>query len=130
MKSRKSRSEQEMVVFVTAASEEEATRIGRALVEAGLAACANLIPRIRSIFSWEGKVAEEQECLIVLKSRSGLFDQLSAAVKRVHSYSVPEIIALPIIQGSAEYLAWIHDVTGGHSGKPSKTQKKGKAKKG
>ena len=121
MKARKSSSDQEIVIFVTTASEEEATRIGRALVEGGLAACANVVPGIRSIFSWEGKVAEERECLILLKSRSGLFNQLSTAVKSLHSYSVPEIIALPIVQGSTDYLAWIRDVMGRHTGKPSKT---------
>jgi len=124
VKSRKSGSGQEIVIFVTASSEEEGARIGRALVERRLAACANLIPRIRSIFSWEGKVTEEAECLVVLKSRSGRFDQLAAAVKSLHSYSVPEIIALPIGQGSKDYLAWIRDVTGPRTGKPLKTQKK------
>ena len=102
---------QEIVVFVTAASEEEAGKIGRAVVEAGLVACANVIPRIHSIFFWEGKVVQEQECLLLLKSRAGLFEDLIAAVKSGHSYSVPEIIALPIIQGSKDYLAWIREAT-------------------
>lgn len=102
---------QEIVVLVTASSEEEAARIGRALVEGGLAACANVLPRIRSIFRWEGKVSEEQESLMVVKSRSDLFDDLARTVKSLHSYQVPEIIALPIAHGSPEYLAWIHEVT-------------------
>jgi periplasmic divalent cation tolerance protein len=101
----------EIVVFVTAASEEEAARIGRSVVEAGLAACANVVPRIRSIFQWEGKVTDEQEALMLLKTRAGLFEELVAAVKGLHSYQVPEIIALPIGQGSADYLKWIRDVT-------------------
>ena len=67
----------EIVVFVTTSSEEEAARIGRALVEAGLAACANVLPRVRSIFSWEGKVSEEQESLMVLKTRADLFEDLA-----------------------------------------------------
>ncbi len=101
----------EIVVFVTTSSEEEAARIGRALVEAGLAACANVLPRVRSIFSWEGKVSEEQESLMVLKTRADLFKDLAATVKKLHSYSVPEIIAVPITRGSADYLAWIRNVT-------------------
>ena len=103
--------ETEIVVFVTAPSEEEATRISRSLVEAGLVACANVLPRVRSIFRWEGKVTEEQESLIVLKTRSRLFKELAMAIKNMHSYSVPEIIAISIAQGSAEYLSWIRDVT-------------------
>lgn len=101
----------EIVVFVTTPSEEEATRISRSLVEAGLVACANVLPRVRSIFRWEGKVMEEQESLIVLKTRSGLFTELATAIKNVHSYSVPEIIAIPIVKGSAEYLSWIREMT-------------------
>lgn len=101
----------EIVVLVTTSSEEEAARIGRALVEAKLAACANVLPRVRSIFSWEGKVSEEQESLMVLKSRADLFEELAATIKTLHSYRVPEIIALPITRGSPDYLAWIRDVT-------------------
>ena len=70
----------EIVVFVTTPSEEEATRISRSLVEAGLVACANVLPKVRSIFRWEGKVTEEQESLIVLKTRSGLMKQLEKAI--------------------------------------------------
>jgi len=106
------RPEQEIVILVTAASENEAGKLGRALVEAGLVACANIVPGIRSIFFWDGKVAEEQECLLLLKSRTDLFDALAASVKSLHSYSVPEIIALPIVRGSEEYLSWIRQVTG------------------
>jgi periplasmic divalent cation tolerance protein len=101
----------EIVVFVTTPSEEEATRMSRSLVEARLVACANVLPRVRSIFRWEGKVTEEQESLIVLKTRSSLMKPLEKAIKKMHSYSVPEIIAIPIAQGSAEYLSWIRDVT-------------------
>src|SRR5947199_177488 len=83
----------------------------KVLVEAGLVACANVLHKVRSIFRWEGKVTEEQESLIVLKTRSGLMKQLEKAIKKMHSYSVPEIIAIPIVQGSNEYLNWIRDVT-------------------
>jgi periplasmic divalent cation tolerance protein len=101
----------EIVVFVTAASEEEAARIGRAVVEAGLAACANVLPGIRSIFRWEGKISEEQESLMLLKTRANLFEELVGAIKKLHSYKVPEIIGLPIGKGSADYLKWIREVT-------------------
>ena len=104
-------SEQEIIILVTAASEEEAGKIGRALVEAGLIACANILPGIRSIFFWEGRVTQEQECLLLLKSRGDLFEAIAAAVKSLHSYTVPEIIALPITHGSQDYLAWIREVT-------------------
>jgi periplasmic divalent cation tolerance protein len=103
--------QQEIVVLVTASTEEEAAKIGRSLVDSGLAACANLIPRVRSIFRWEGAIAEEQECLMILKSRAELFEELASSVKKLHSYTVPEIIALPIVLGSVEYLAWMREVT-------------------
>lgn len=102
----------EIVVFVTTSSEEEAVKIGRKLVDAGLAACANILPKVRSIFRWEGQVSDEQESLMIVKSRASLFEELVAMVKELHSYKVPEIIALPIQEGSADYLKWIGDVTG------------------
>ncbi|WP_447974507.1 divalent-cation tolerance protein CutA [Nitrospira sp. Kam-Ns4a] len=101
----------EIVVFVTTTSETEALRIARAVVEQELAACANVLPAIRSVFRWEGKVSEEHECLMILKSRAALFDELAAAIKDLHSYSVPEIIAVPIQRGWPDYLRWIHEVT-------------------
>lgn len=101
----------EIVVLITASSQEEASKIGRALVEAELAACANVLPNIRSIFRWQGQVTEEQESLLLVKTRSGLFNDLASRVKAMHSYKVPEIIALSIGRGWAEYLSWIRDVT-------------------
>ncbi len=101
----------EIVVLVTASSEEETVRIAGTLVESGLAACANILPEIRSIFRWEGKIANERESLLVLKSQSECFEALSCKIKELHSYSLPEIIALPITQGSPDYLAWIREVT-------------------
>jgi periplasmic divalent cation tolerance protein len=103
--------DQEIVILVTAASEEEAAKIGGALVEAGLVACANILPRIRSVFFWEGKVAHEQESLLLLKSRAAHFEKVVTTVTSMHSYSVPEVIALPVTMGSAPYLAWIHETT-------------------
>lgn len=101
----------EIVVFVTAASEEEASKIARELVQQRLVACANIIGAVRSVFRWEGKVADEQEALMVLKSDDARFEDLSMKIKELHSYSVPEIIALPISRGLPEYLQWVRETT-------------------
>jgi periplasmic divalent cation tolerance protein len=100
-----------IVVLVTTPSVDEATRIGLAVVDGGLAACANIVSQVKSIFRWEGKVSEETEVLLIFKSRSDLFPELSEAVRRLHSYRVPEVIALPIINGYPAYLKWITDST-------------------
>ncbi len=97
--------------MVSASSQEEASKIGRALVEAELAACANVLPNIRSIFRWEGKVTEEPEVLLLVKTRANLFNDLAKQVKGMHSYQVPEIIAISIGRGWPEYLSWIRAVT-------------------
>lgn len=113
-KSKRSRAESpatEIIVFVTASNQEEASKIGRALVEGELAACVNVIPAIRSIFRWEGAVTEEQEALLLVKARASLFNDLASRVKAMHSYQVPEIIAVSISKGWPEYLSWIRNVT-------------------
>lgn len=114
----------EVVVFVTASSEEEAARIGRGVVEDGLAACANILPGIRSIFRWQGKVSQEKETLLILKTREALFPSLAGRVKALHSYQVPEIIALPIKQGWSDYLQWIRDVTAKPQRRLAKSKKR------
>ena len=96
-----------IVVFVTASSAEEAQKIARGAVESGLAACANILPPIRSIFVWEHKITEETELLIVFKTKRRLFSDLANEVKRLHSYEVPEIVALPIVTGTEDYLNWL-----------------------
>ena len=100
-----------VVVLVTAASRQEAVRIGRALVKAELAACVNILPGIRSIFRWAGKICDAREVLLIIKSRADLFSRLAWTVKQVHSYKVPEIIALPIVDGASDYLDWIQKMT-------------------
>ena len=95
------------VVFVTAPSLEVARRVGNDVVEKKLAACANLVPGIESIFHWEGKIQQEQEVFMLLKTQAGLIDDLAAAIRDLHPYSTPEIIALPILSGSRDYLEWI-----------------------
>lgn len=101
----------EIVVFITAPNEEEAAGIARALVESRHAACVNIIKNIRSIYSWQGNVEDDSEILMIVKTRKSLFSSLSAKVKDIHSYDVPEIIALPIIDGSEEYLRWLREST-------------------
>jgi periplasmic divalent cation tolerance protein len=100
-----------IVVLITTPSLREARTIGRKLVEEKLAACVNIVPQIASIFHWQGKICRARESLMVLKTQPSCFDRLVKRVKSLHRYSVPEIIALPIIRGSQDYLRWIHKST-------------------
>lgn len=100
-----------IVVLVTTATREEGETIARRLVENRLVACVNVIPQIRSVFRWEGALSQEDEALLVIKSKRDRLSALVAAVKKLHSYTVPEIIALPIVEGSEDYLRWIDEVT-------------------
>jgi periplasmic divalent cation tolerance protein len=102
----------EIVVFITAPNEDEAAKIAKALVEARLAGCVNIIKDIRSIYGWHGKIEDDKEDLMIIKTQKNLFDPLMEKVKELHSYTVPEIIALPIITGSKEYLKWLKDLAG------------------
>ncbi len=102
----------EIVIFITAPNENEAAKIARSLVEARLAACVNIIKNIRSIYTWQGNVEDDAETLMIVKTQKSLFDALSAKVKEIHSYEVPEIIALPIIEGAEDYLKWLKESTG------------------
>jgi periplasmic divalent cation tolerance protein len=101
----------EIIILITASSEDEAEKIGSALVGERLAACVNIMPGVRSLFVWEGKTRDEREVLLICKSRRPLLERIVARVKSLHSYAVPEIIALPVIGGSAEYLSWMRDAT-------------------
>ncbi|GAB5045661.1 divalent-cation tolerance protein CutA [Thermodesulfovibrio sp. TK110] len=100
-----------MVVLITAPNEEEAVKIAKTLVEEKLAGCINIIKDIRSIYSWQGKIEDEPEVLMIVKTRSELFEELEKRVKSLHSYSVPEIIGLKIKKGSESYLSWLSEVT-------------------
>ncbi|MEW6213965.1 MAG: divalent-cation tolerance protein CutA [Nitrospirota bacterium] len=102
----------EIVVFITASDGDEAAKIARILVEARLAGCVNIIKNIRSIYSWQGKIEDEIEVLMIVKTQKNLFDSLMEKVKELHTYTVPEIIAIPIVDGSADYLRWLREVTG------------------
>lgn len=100
----------EIVVFITSSGEDESAKIARELVEAGLAGCVNIVKDIRSIYIWEGKIEDGAESLMIVKTQKNLFEHLMKKVKELHSYTVPEIIALPIIAGSEDYLKWLEDV--------------------
>ena len=96
-----------IVVLSTCHSEQEAREIARGLVDKRLAACVNVAPGIRSIYRWQGKIEEDGEFLLVIKSRRDLFDRLRAEIERMHSYEVPEVIALPVTEGSPAYMRWV-----------------------
>ncbi len=95
------------VLYVTASSEEEAARLGQALVEERLAACANVLGPIRSIYWWQGKLEQGAEVALILKTRADLVEKATQRLKALHSYSVPCVIALPILGGNPDFLAWI-----------------------
>ena len=99
------------VIFVTVGRESEASKIAHTLVEEGLVACANIVPRIRSIYRWKGEVCDDEEFLLVIKTRSSRFEALQRRVRELHSYEVPEIIAIPLTAGLPEYLQWIEENT-------------------
>jgi periplasmic divalent cation tolerance protein len=98
-----------VVILVTVASKEEGHKIARDLVESNLAACVNISGAIESIYRWEGKIAQDQEYQLLIKSTRELFPEIQAAISKLHSYQTPEIICLPIIEGSREYLQWVND---------------------
>ena len=98
-----------IVILSTCGSPEEAERIARALLADRLAACVNVLPGVRSFYRWKGQVEDSAECLLVIKSSRPLFGALRAAIERTHSYEVPEIVAVPIVDGAPNYLNWIHE---------------------
>ena len=100
-----------VVVLVTAGDAEEAARIGRTLVEERLAACASVVGPIRSVYRWRGAVEEAAEHLLLVKARADDLTALEARVRALHSYQVPEVLALPVAAGSAAYLAWLAQST-------------------
>lgn len=101
-----------VVVFITAPGMEEAEKIAGKIVEEKLAGCVNIVNGIRSIYSWKGKIEDDPEVLMIAKTRKDLFDSLKKRVMELHSYDVPEVIAVPVVQGSEDYLNWLRDVTG------------------
>lgn len=98
-----------LVVLVTASSNEEAELIAEALVGERLAACVSIAGPVRSVYRWEGVVERSDEQLLIIKTRGAVFEALAERVRELHSYTTPEVIALPIEAGSASYLGWLRD---------------------
>lgn len=102
-----------IVVLSTCGSEDEARNIARKAVESGLAACVTQIPQVRSYYRWKGVTEESAEYLLVIKTVRRHFDALRQLLEAANSYEVPEVIALPVVEGAPNYLAWIENETGG-----------------
>ena len=100
-----------LVVMVTVGSAGDAERLAHALVAEQLVACVNIVGPVRSIYRWEGRVCDDPEFLLVIKTRTALFEAAAARIRALHSYHTPEIIALPITAGSEPYLAWLRGAT-------------------
>lgn len=101
----------QIVVLVTAKDKHEARRIGRYLVREKLAACVNILGSVNSLFWWKNKIDKADEALLIIKTQKACFRRLEKAVKFIHSYDLPEIIAIPIIIGNKKYLEWIKQST-------------------
>jgi periplasmic divalent cation tolerance protein len=97
------------VVLSTAGTEDEASRIARALIERRLAACVNVVPGVRSTYRWQGAVRTDAEWLLIVKTRRDRFDEVRAAIRELHSYELPEVVMLDVAEGDAAYLAWIDE---------------------
>ena len=100
------------VIYITAKDAEEARRIARKLVEERLAACANIIEKVSSIYWWRGEIVEDEEAFIIVKTLKEKVPAIVKRVKEIHSYQVPEIIALEITEGSEDYLRWLREEVG------------------
>lgn len=100
-----------LVTFVTAPSMEVGKKIARKILEMKLAACVNINQEVTSLYWWEDEIQEDKECLLIIKTKMGLFTDMARVVRKLHPYSVPEIIALPIITGHKQYLDWISSET-------------------
>jgi periplasmic divalent cation tolerance protein len=99
----------EIIVLITTGNEDDAERIAKTLVEEQLAACVNIAPSIRSIYRWQGKIQDDSEALMIVKTKQSVFEALVKRVEALHRYEVPEIIAFPIAMGSEKYLKWLNE---------------------
>jgi periplasmic divalent cation tolerance protein len=104
---------EKIVVFSTASSAEEAEKIARGLVGERLAACVNVVPGLRSYYRWQGKIEDSAEFLLVIKSTRKHFEALRTLLQKLHSYQVPEVIAMPVVDGAQNYLNWMDGELGG-----------------
>ena len=107
-----------IVVLSTCASEDEAARIARALIEHKLAACVNLVPSIRSFYRWKNVIEDNKEVLLVIKTSRGLCDAVRSQIEKLHSYELPEVVALPVVDGSEQYLDWLDRELAQHTREP------------
>lgn len=103
-----------IVVFTTCGSEEEARKLAAILIEKRVAACVNITAPLTSVYRWKGAVEESREWLLIVKSRRACFEQLRVALEAAHSYELPEVLAIPVLDGSPNYLAWVDAETGGN----------------
>ena len=99
--------ESNIVILITVANTEEAQHIAKALLEQKKVACVNIVPKVDSVFWWDDKIESETESLMIVKTKASLLPEIINLVKGIHSYTVPEIIALPIVGGNQDYLEWI-----------------------
>ncbi len=98
-----------VVIYVTAESPEQAKKIAKTLVEERLAACVNVVERVHSVYWWEGRVQEAEEALLVVKSLKSLVDRVAERVKELHTYTVPEVVAVEVCGGNRDYLRWVSE---------------------
>ncbi len=101
-----------VVILITASIDEEAEKIANRLLTQRIAACVNIIPKVRSLFWWKGELDSADEAVLIVKSKASLVDEIVSLVKEAHSYEVPEVIALPVIGGNPDYLSWMSDELG------------------
>ena len=104
-------SDEAIIVFMTASNGEEAARLADMLVGAHLAACVQILPEMESVYRWQGKIERAPEILLIAKTTSSQFEELEREVRALHSYDTPEIIAVPVVAGSAAYLEWLRQAT-------------------
>lgn len=100
-----------IVIFCTVPNKDEAKKISRALLNENLVACVSTVDKVNSMFSWNGEICTENELLLIIKTKRELFDKIEAVIKAFHSYNIPEIIALPMVVASQDYLSWIEHET-------------------
>ena len=101
-----------IVVLSTCATEEEAAKLARVLVEARVAACVTIVPGVRSVYRWQAAIESAAECLLVIKSSRQLFEALRMALEKAHAYDVPEVLALPVVEGAPNYMNWLEGELG------------------
>lgn len=101
-----------IVIYCTVPNKKEGKEIAKRLLEYKLVACVNIIEKVESVFSWDGEICEEKEALMIIKTRKEHFTKINHAIQKLHSYNVPEVIAMPIVQADETYLKWIeHETT-------------------